>query len=234
MKVSIRLVLTVLLIAGTLFSFPSCGKPPDDEGGDTDQQIPPPSSDFPNLLTVDSPDSLPPGTIINLNDKENYWILVDGIQYKLGDPYSKILESNFKVSKFSPFKVDREVQPEESVNIKLEHQSSEGEFLIWVRNIGTSAAPVTKCIITCMDLSGYYESILEKFDHTFIGGIKINKSTIEDVRKVFGEPTSRFRNEESLRWIYKYSVEENVMMTYEFFFHIETEVLIYCRMNNWS
>jgi len=171
---------------------------------------------------------------IDLHNKANYWVKIDGVQYKPGDPYSKFIE------KFEePHKSSKEVKPEGKIDSIFEKQNSADylsiAFTAEFYNPTVSPKPMSECVLSSISIDGAY---IEIFDHQFIGGIKVEESTTDDVKRIFGEPTSRLRIE-GKQWVwtyhhgvYNHSKEEDYDLIYEFTFSQETEILLFCRMSS--
>lgn len=137
-----------------------------------------------------------------LNDNDSYYFIYEGKKFTAGDKLSDIEDKTSLT--FNTKEKDEEV-PANRYMIgagHLENSNKKSVLSVVPYNPGSSAAKIPDTLIGGFSLDSYdlkYESSLA--DVEIVGGIKLD-STIEEVKKVFGEPESTYEGSSYDKYTY--------------------------------
>lgn len=155
-----------------------------------------------------------------INDNASYFLKIDGKKFVAGDKVSKLSEVEYQVRK-----------EEENVEIpankymigagRIVNKENKHIFDITPFNTTSSAIKVPDSVIGGVNINYVWAKNDERTTNFEVyGGIKLN-STEEEVKKVFGEPSSSTNTDSSKT--YRYESDE-VYRNYKFTFNQEGKV----------
>ena len=205
MKKFISILGIIAILAVSLFGFTGCGSK--DENNDKKEEKN-------STSTEEKKESKDP-----INDNDSYYFIYDGKKFKAGDKISEIVNETGLAL--------REKEKDEEVPANkymigagyIQNSDKKTVFYVTPYNTESSAAKILDTHIGGFDLDESnvkYESKLA--DVEVAGGIKLG-STLDDVKKVFGETTEiyegtnynqyTYKSEEIYRsFVFKFSKEE--------------------------
>jgi len=168
MKKTIIMILAIVLLCST-----ACI-------GSTNGHEPAAASADGEAAATPTPGEMPPAdarTAIDLDDKANYWLEIDGVRYAIGDPYSKLAEKHETVLSG----VENNVEPGYSSSVKLRNESG-GVFDVVLTNDSGEDRPAKECTLASIKLS---KTLGRGIAFSGPGGISFD-STKGDVERIFG------------------------------------------------
>ena len=204
MKKFISILGIVAILAVSLFGFTGCGSK--DENNDKKEEKN-------STSTEEKKESKDP-----INDNDSYYFIYDGKKFKAGDKISEIVNETGLAL--------REKEKDEEVPANkymigagyIQNSDKKTVFYVTPYNTESSAAKILDTHIGGFDLDESnvkYESKLA--DVEVAGGIKLG-STLDDVKKVFGETTEIYEGTNYNQYTYK---SEEIYRSYVFKFSKE-------------
>lgn len=204
MKKFISILGIIAILAVSLFGFTGCGSK--DENNDKKEEKN-------STSTEEKKESKDP-----INDNDSYYFIYDGKKFKAGDKISEIVNETGLAL--------REKEKDEEVPANkymigagyIQNSDKKTVFYVTPYNTESSAAKILDTHIGGFDLDESnvkYESKLA--DVEVAGGIKLG-STLDDVKKVFGETTEIYEGTNYNQYTYK---SEEIYRSYVFKFSKE-------------
>ena len=214
MKKVISILGIIAILAVSLFGFSGCGNKEKSEGKDTEKD-----NTVKNQEEAKEP----------INDNDSYFFIYDGKKFNVGDKISSIEEKTDLVVR------EREKTEDVPANKYMigagyiQTADKKTSFYVTPYNTESSAVKVPDTSIGGFDLDEdnlKYDSKLA--DVEIVGGLKLG-SSLDDVKKVFGETEEIYEGTNYDQYTYK---SEEVYRNYEFKFSKDEKKVIEIKWKN--
>ncbi|MCL2106162.1 MAG: hypothetical protein FWH26_03750 [Oscillospiraceae bacterium] len=203
MKRNLRIILAALLAAALLLAFAGCGAAEADptETSDASPSIQSSSEISPETSTEAVGETAPPAGSddlvfpLDLTDISNFLMLVDGKKYTVGDPFSKFA-ADFELARLQADIGETILDQDRKISVSFMKPGG-GYVYASVINRDKEDKPVKDCNTASLS-SDQFE--VTKYDCSFVGGIIIGKTTMDEIKTLFGDPTQTFETDSTIRW----------------------------------
>lgn len=145
---------------------------------------------FPSIRPRPTPSASPSSgsiekTPVDIKDKANYFIMIDGVRFDIGMPVKDFFAAGFSLSDYSFEYWPEEVAAGDSVGIAVRYKGSESFIGAAILNDSGEIKPPEECQISAF--TNVDKSFFGEFPSLSIaGGITIG-SSIEELETVFGQ-----------------------------------------------
>lgn len=214
MKKVISILGIIAILAVSLFGFSGCGNKEKSEGKDTEKD-----NTVKNQEEAKEP----------INDNDSYFFIYDGKKFNVGDKISSI-EEKTELSMSEREKTEEAPANKYVIGAgDIQNSSKKTVFSVTPYNPESSAVKIPDACIGGFNLDSSNEKNDSKLaDVEVVGGLKLG-SSLDDVKKVFGETENIYEGKLYDQYTYK---SKEIYRSYEFKFSKDDKKVIGIKWQN--